>query len=181
MRSSEITNLKASRIHLDVTQIVDGQQHTLDYINLGMFDTKTKTERIVPVSPELKAVLIRRMKGLAPDDYVFTNANGKPYTRTAITNKMRRLCNRVGVPYGDKTINEDEGRREGIVFHSFRVTRTSKWIKEGFSDEIIRKATGHHSLAAYRRYVNLDASSVMRLVRPIRHTDDIKPSETLAI
>ena len=34
----------------------------------------------------------------------------------------------------------------------------------GFSDEIVRRATGHKSLEAYQRYVKLDPASVMRLV-----------------
>ena len=37
-------------------------------------------------------------------------------------------------------------------------------VSLGFSDEIIRRATGHASLEAYRNYVKLDPSSVMRLV-----------------
>jgi hypothetical protein len=35
----------------------------------------------------------------------------------------------------------------------------------GFSDEIIRRATGHKSLEAYRNYVKLDPHVVMRLVK----------------
>jgi hypothetical protein len=34
----------------------------------------------------------------------------------------------------------------------------------GFSDEIIRRATGHKSLEAYQQYVKLDPAAVMRLV-----------------
>jgi hypothetical protein len=34
----------------------------------------------------------------------------------------------------------------------------------GFSDEIIRRATGHKSLEAYRNYVKIDPHVVMRLV-----------------
>jgi len=34
-----------------------------------------------------------------------------------------------------------------------------------FSDEIIRRATGHKSLEAYRQYVKLDPHAAMRLVK----------------
>jgi integrase len=54
--------------------------------------------------------------------------------------------------------------RAGIVSHCLRHTRTSKWVEAGFSDEIIRRATGHRSLQAYRDYAKLDPSAVMRLV-----------------
>jgi len=55
--------------------------------------------------------------------------------------------------------------RVGIVFHGLRHARTSKWIQMGFSDEIIRRATGHRSLAAYQNYVELDPHAMMRLVQ----------------
>jgi hypothetical protein len=43
----------------------------------------------------------------------------------------------------------------------------------GFSDEIIRRATGHQSLDSYRAYVRLKPEAVMRLVEE-RHTNDIQ-------
>ncbi|UCE83986.1 MAG: hypothetical protein JSV47_05615, partial [Deltaproteobacteria bacterium] len=69
------------------------------------------------------------------------------------------------LPHGDKTLDKKK-KRIGFVFHCLRATRTTKWVKLGYSDEIIKKATGHKSLEAYHRYVNLDASDVMMLVQP---------------
>jgi hypothetical protein len=40
----------------------------------------------------------------------------------------------------------------------------------GFSDEIIRRASGHLSLEAYRLYVQPDPTVVMRLVENSRKT-----------
>lgn len=34
----------------------------------------------------------------------------------------------------------------------------------GYSDEIVRRASGHKTLKAYQRYVDLDPGVVMRLV-----------------
>ena len=64
----------------------------------------------------------------------------------------------------ERVLDTVRGRRIGIVFHCFRHTRTTEWVKMGFSDEIIRRATGHKSLEAYRNYVKLDPYAVMRLV-----------------
>ena len=50
------------------------------------------------------------------------------------------------------------------MFHCFRHTRTTKWVEAGFSDLIIMRATGHTTLEAYKTYVKLDPSAVMRLV-----------------
>ena len=62
MRLSEIINLTAGQVHLDI-QHISGQK--LSYIDLGIFDTKTKTARNVPISPRLKEVLKRRINGLS--------------------------------------------------------------------------------------------------------------------
>jgi len=62
----------------------------------------------------------------------------------------------------------DEGRerRVGVTFHSFRRSRISQWVMQGFSDEIIRRASGHRSLQAYQDYVRLDPAAIYRLVEP---------------
>ncbi len=179
MRSGEISNLRASQVYLDLPHI-SGQM--VDYIDLGIFDTKTGTRRTVPVSEGLKEVLERRLQGLAPEDHVFTytgrNGQVKIYYPAMTSERMRYACKKATIVYGDNAVNE-KGERIGIVFHCLRHTRTTKWVEMGFSDEIIRRATGHKSLEAYQQYVKLDPSAVMRLVAK-RHTDDIKSSRTQA-
>jgi integrase len=159
MRQGEIRNLTPA-------QVILGERHisgeTYDYIYLGIFDTKTGAERIVPVSARLKEILKRRSKGLDPDDYIFTRG-GKKYLDSTIAGRLKTVCKRAGILYGDKILNK-KGERVGLVFHSFRHTRISKWVAAGWSDEIIRRASGHKSLEAFRRYVKLDKQVVMRLV-----------------
>jgi integrase len=161
MRLDEIMELRASRVHLDVKHI---SGRILDYISLGIFDTKTKAQRHIPVSAALKPVLASRMQGLGRDDYVFKNSHGNPYKyESAIVLLMKSTCQRAKVLYGSK-VNES-GERDGITFHCLRHTRITKWVEAGFSDEIIRRASGHHSLAAYRVYVNItDPLPIMNLV-----------------
>jgi hypothetical protein len=48
----------------------------------------------------------------------------------------------------------------------------------GFSDEIIRRATGHKSLEAYRNYVKLDPHVVMRLVK---NSDESEPARNISL
>jgi integrase len=165
MRSGEICKVTASQVQLDVRHI-SGQ--TIDCIDLGIFDTKNKTRRTVPVSAALKEVLKRRLEGLGPDDLVFTR-DGKPFTNVIIANRFKRLCIKAGLPQGDKLKNA-KGERIGLVFHCLRYTRTTLWIQAGFSDEIVRRATGHKSLEAFRRYVQPDPTIVMRLVQDGRKT-----------
>jgi len=93
---------------------------------------------------------------------VFTS-NGRKIYRELIEYWMKKACKDAKIPYGDKAFNK-KGERVGIVFHCLRHTRTTKWVEMGFSDEIIRRATGHKSLEAYRNYVKLGPHAVMRLV-----------------
>jgi len=170
MRAGEIGGLTAGQVHLDIQHI---SGNMVDYIDLGVFDTKTKTRRTVPVSPELKEILQRRIEGLDPDDRVFTHTKAGrvcSYSYQNIRATMRWLCKKADVVYGDRVVNA-KGERIGIVFHCFRHTRTTKWVEMGFSDEIIRRATGHKTLEAYRVYVKLDPSVVMRLVERELKTD----------
>lgn len=175
MRSGEICNLTAGQIHLNI-QHISGV--VLDYIDLGVFDTKNQTRRTVPVSEKLKEVLQRRIKDLNPDDYVFTE-NGKKFTKNMVIKRMIKACKKAGIVYGDKPVNA-KGERIGIVFHSLRHSRTTRWVEMGYSDEIIRRATGHKSLEAYQRYIKLDPYAVMILVgSPKRDKNEIKLTQSL--
>jgi len=151
----------------------------MDYIDLGIFDTKTKARRTVPVSGTLKEVLERRTQGLEADDWVFTNENGRKYSKGVIVKKMKAASKKAGVIYGNKAVDK-KGARIGIVFHCLRHTRTTRWVEMGFSDEIIRRATGRRNLESYQRYVKLDPHSVMRLVSK-EHKNGIKTAGTRGI
>jgi integrase len=159
MRQGEIRKLTAGKVKLDI-QHISGKK--VSYIDLGPMDTKNRTRRVVPVSARLKVVLEQRLKGLGPDDLVFTN-EGKKFTALAVRYKMIAVCNKADVVYGDRVFN-DRGERIGITFHCFRHSRVSKWVEMGYSDEIIRRASGHKSLAAYQNYVKLDPAVICGLV-----------------
>ncbi len=123
MRLSEITDLAKSQVHLDLQHISGA---ILDYIDLGIFDTKTGARRTIPISARLKEVLKRRLEDLEPDEYVFTN-KGKKYYTVLIAYKLKAACKKAGIVYGDKPRNK-KGKRTGIVFHCLRHTRTSRWV-----------------------------------------------------
>jgi integrase len=181
MRAMEIARLRADQVHLGEERIAGGERRAVDYIDLGIFDTKTKTRRTVPVSARLKEILERRLEDLGAEDFVFATGEG-PYSPHMVCLRMEAACKAAEIPYGDKFLNV-KGERTGIVFHCLRHTRTTRWVEAGFSDEIVRRATGHKSLEAYRSYVKLDPSAVMRLVAsdPKVHTNGIKSSQIRAI
>jgi len=160
MRADELATLTPSQVHFGKVHDLTGAM--LDYIDLGIFDTKTGARRTVPISAKFKDVLRRRMVGLGQEDMIFTNNEKKWYAGTS-ANYLKRACNKACITYGDKAVNL-KGERIGIVFHCLRHTRTSKWVEMGYSDEIIRRATGHKTLEAYHRYIKIHPAVVMRLV-----------------
>lgn len=160
MRINEIAGLTPSQVKLDLRHISGA---VLDYIDLGIFDTKTGARRTVPVSARLKEILQRRMAGLGENDRIFTNSLAGKWTSPHVAKVVRVACEKAGVPYGDKAVDA-KGYKVGFVFHCLRHTRTTAWVMAGFSDEIIRRATGHATLAAYQKYIKLDGLAVMRLV-----------------
>jgi integrase len=178
MRISEILGLTAGQIHLNENFIADGERHRLDYIYLGVMETKTKTERIIPVDSTLKTILIRRLKGLREYDIVFTG-NGKPYPYQTVKSKLIASCKKSGVLYGDDKLDH-KGHKKGISWHSFRVTRVTRWIQKGFSDELIRRASGHESLESYKRYANPKKHAIMMLVQD-ENSKRHKNSITIAV
>ena len=170
MRSSEICKLTVGQVKLDMKHI---SGDVLDYIDLGIFDTKTGARRTVPVSLWLKDILKKRIQGKDNEDPVFTTGTGRKFTPIIIFKHFRATCKKAGILCGDKHVNA-KGERIGIVFHCFRHTCTSRWVDMGFSDEIIRRATGHKSLEAYQQYIKLDPHAVMRLVKKQRDKNEIK-------
>jgi integrase len=160
MRAREIRRLTRSQAHLGIKHI---SGNVMNYFYLGVFDTKNKTERIVPISDTLLPVVKRRLEGLKDEQQIFTY-DGQPYTKAKIKNLLRATCKKADVVYGDKP-KDAKGNRLGIVFHCFRHTRISLWVKAGYSDQHIRMASGHKDMESYRRYVHLEAADVMNLVQ----------------
>lgn len=160
MRSREIRRLTASQTYIGIRHVSGA---VLNYFHLGHFDVKNKTERIVPISDELLMTIKKRIKSKGKDDFIFTY-NGRPYAKHHIKCLMKRTCKEAGILYGDRHL-DIKGNRIGLVFHSLRHTAITRWIKQGFSDEVIRRISGHKDLASYRKYVHLEPADLMIVVQ----------------
>lgn len=149
MRLDEICSLTLDQLNLEPERA---------FIKLG-FDTKSGRERIVPVSEELYRVLERRVQGKIGKALVYTDRKGNAWYYATVEYYMRRLCEAASVPYGDKLIDE-EGRRVGITFHSFKATRVTKWYDQGLPESTISLICGTDTgsiLRAHYRDSDVDA------------------------
>lgn len=125
MRRGEILGLRWDRVDFKT-----------GFVRLKAEDTKTNEGRIIPMTPELTALLRRKYKvRRLGEDHVFL-VGGKPprSTKTAFNN----ACTRAGIT--------------GFRFHDFRHTALSNMRRAGIDHLTIMKMSGHKTLEVFKRY-----------------------------
>jgi integrase len=105
-------------------------------------DTKTYTDRRVPVSANLRAVLSMRRtapdgRELGPDRHVFGNEVGEPIG--SIRTTWRATCRRAKIA--------------DLHFHHLRREFASRLLESGASQRVVRDFLGHASITTTSRYL----------------------------
>ena len=111
--------------------------------------TKNKRPRPVPISDDEIGPLRLCVRGKAPEDRVFTRANGKP-----VKDFRERWDKLVAASNaGHMDINE-RGEKVWVkaIFHDFRRTASTNLLAGGMSPENVRKIVGHLSEEMTARY-----------------------------
>ena len=151
MRVSEALSIKNRDVHLD--------EH---YIHLRK--TKNGSERIVPVSESLEAVLLQYMgyrdrmpvKGISSDDgLLFVKSDGTTLNQGAVYQNFRKILDMCGIPHFGNHL----GPRVHDLRHTFAVHSLVQMGRSGMDLytclPILSTALGHHSLTATEQYVRL--------------------------
>jgi integrase len=110
-----------------------------DIITVRATNTKTEIERIVGITPRLKAELAQLWKA-SPK-----NLQSSVFGVKSIKNAFKTACRRAGV--------------EKFRFRDCRHTATTRMVNSGMPQAEIMKVTGHTQLKTFLRYVNLTAKS----------------------
>jgi integrase len=133
MRAGEIFSLRCHDIDL---------RHEL----ISIMDPKNKTPRRAHMTKAVKEMFARRVVDLGPDDLLFTQRNGNPFT------EMPDIFGIVA----DELFNEGvKDRRQRVTFHSLRHSFASWLALQGESLVTIRELMGHKSFAMTQRYAHL--------------------------
>lgn len=134
MRLNEALSLKWSQINFD-----SGTVH--------IFASKTETERDVPMSDEMIALLNQRIiDGVVDDELVFKRNRNKDFS-TELGTYMRRVAELNGIPYGRKN--------NGFTFHSFRHTFICDMLQLLNGDaKAVMELSGHTNYEGFQVYLH---------------------------
>jgi integrase len=100
--------------------------------------------RYIPVNRRLGRLLarLRRRRPAGPDDFVFVNSRGMPWTRNALRCRMRLLRRRCGLVDGG----------ELVVCYTLRHTAATTATANGLGDKMLAEVMGHASTRTTARY-----------------------------
>ena len=124
----------------------------LDFESLEIFIRKTKNrkQQILPMSVELKVVLLEYLQYRQGDseELLFCNAYGKPLSKDSIKNLVCKYNRSRGV--------------EKTSIHLFRHTFAKNWILNGGDPFRLKAIFGHSSLAVVNEYVAIYGADLKR-------------------
>jgi integrase len=134
-RPSEMSRLTAAHVQeTDDGPVVVYRDHKTS--------RKTKQPRIIFLPPEAAAI-IRRRSAARPTGPLFRTRNGSPWLKDRISQKLRRLRKRLGLP-------------DDVVAYGLRHTFVTQSVpKVGVATTA--KLVGHASLRMVERYTHLEA------------------------
>ena len=123
---------------------------------------KDKTAvRIIPLDDRMLRLLNRlaRKRPPAPDDFVFLNSDGLPWTGNAVRCRMMRLRDKVG-------LGPDENG-EQVVAYTMRHTSATRASARGVRDRVLAELMGHTSTATTQRYQHLQAEHLAEAIKRV--------------
>jgi integrase len=123
-------------------------------------DRKTAV-RTIPLDDRMLRLLNRlaRKRKPAPEDFVFLNSDGEPWTANAVRCRMMRLRAKVGLA------PDDNG--EQVVAYTMRHTAATRACARGVRDKVLAELMGHTNTATTARYQHLQADHLAEAIRRV--------------
>ncbi|QVK20769.1 phage integrase family protein [Mycoplasmatota bacterium] len=108
-------------------------------------ETKTKAERYVFFSNELKSYIMDLIIKNNLKGYLFTDFKGNQLSYLAVTSILKRARKRLKIP-----------KEISISNHKWRHTFATNFTKSGGNLEVLRQILGHTSIETTQKYIHLD-------------------------
>jgi integrase len=115
--------------------------------------------RIIPLDDRMLRLLNRlaSRQQPSPEDHVFLNSDGKPWTANAVRCRMKRLRDKAG-------LGPDENG-EQVVAYTLRHTSATRASARGVRDRVLAELMGHTSTTTTQRYQHLQADHLANAIR----------------
>ncbi len=152
-RISEILSIRFKDIDLENCE--------LNITNREDFRTKSKKNRIIPISESLQLLIdsiLKKDKNVInfynQEEYIFT-FNGRKFDRSTVTRKFKKVLREAGLP-------------EKYHFHCLRHTFITTLIKRGISINYVKELAGHADINTTMNYVHITTNDLRNAVNKIR-------------
>lgn len=139
LRLGELRALRWEDVDMADRTIVVRRSRTKNYET----SPKNHRERIVPLAPDVAALLERRVPR---SGYVFASSVGTPLGETRMHRALRRLCARVGLRH--------------IGWHTFRHTFATELMRRGAPLPVVKELLGHATIEMTMRYAHVSPTSL---------------------
>jgi integrase len=146
LRLSEVCNLKWSNIDFE---------NELLKIGDGIFTTKSKRQRFIPICDSLKTLLLKKLEqSKVGTEYIFVKGNGYPFNIDYVSHKFKEAV---------KKTNLDQK----IHFHSLRHSTASVLAKNGVPLFHIKEILGHSDQSTTQIYAHLQADDLKESIKKL--------------
>jgi integrase/recombinase XerC len=140
-------------------------------IGSDVFQTKTRKQRVVPIHPKVKEVLLKQLKikneklrinGIDSDglnviplmskkQFVFCKSNGHGLTADYVSKQFKKACRIVGID-------------EAIHFHSIRHGSITRMIINGSNLPTVQRIAGHANIQTTMIYTHPDLENMREAI-----------------
>jgi len=146
MRQGEVRALELRDVDLDGNRILIRRAFSEDEV----LTPKSTHERVVPLFPELREILVDVMRRKLPHARVVLNERGSTPGRSHVLTALKRLEEKLGL--------------RGWSFHALRHFFISALVRNGASIEVVRILAGHSKLDVTQRYVHAEGAELRAAV-----------------
>jgi len=146
MRLGEIINLKWNAVDLTAKTIL--------VCNTEQFTTKSKKERIIPISKKIFDLLNRRIPkiiSIKNDEYVFPKMKGIKYNEDYVSKSFKKAVRAAQLD-------------DAIHFHTLRHSFASNLVQRGASIYVVKELLGHGDISTTQIYSHLQKENLVNAV-----------------
>lgn len=146
MRLGELLNMKWNWIDLE--------KNVITVKCSSSFITKSKKERIIPINPSLKKILINQIPkviNIDKEDFVFRKFANVKLNENYVSKSFKQALRKADI-------------EESIHFHSLRHSFASNLAQKGVSLYVVKELLGHEDLQTTQIYSHLQKENLSQAV-----------------